>query len=66
MKTGTTNVTLTGANNVTATVVINVTEIPVDQIVLDKQSTVIEKGQKDILTATVGPENTTDEDTSVT
>ena len=66
MKTGTTNVTLTGANNVTATVVINVTEIPVNQIVLDKQSTVIEKGQKDILTATVGPENTTDEDTSVT
>lgn len=66
VKTGTTNVTLTGANNVTATVVINVTEIPVDQIVLDKQSTVIEKGQKDILTATVGPENTTDEDTSVT
>lgn len=66
VKTGTTNVTLTGANNVTATVVINVTEIPVDQIVLDKQSTVIEKGQTDILTATVGPENTTDEDTSVT
>lgn len=66
VKTGTTNVTLTGANNVTATVVINVTEISVDQIVLDKQSTVIEKGQKDILTATVGPENTTDEDTSVT
>lgn len=66
VKTGTTNVTLTGANNVTATVVISVTEIPVDQIVLDKQSTVIEKGQTDILTATVGPENTTDEDTSVT
>lgn len=66
VKTGTTNVTLTGANDVTATVVINVTEIPVDQIVLDKQSTVIEKGQTDILTATVGPENTTDEDTSVT
>lgn len=65
LKAGTTVITLKGANDVTAEVTVTVTEIPIDTVSLDKESAVVEKGQRTELTAVVGPETTTDENKSI-
>lgn len=65
-KEGTITVTLTGANNISATVIVRVEEIPVEGVVLDRASAEVEKGDSITLTATIVPENTTDEDKSIT
>lgn len=65
-KAGTATVTLTAVNGITAAVEINVTEIPIDTVVLDKKNAVVEKGEEIKLTAAVGPENTTDDDKTIT
>lgn len=65
LKAGTTVITLKGANDVTAEVTVTVIEIPIDTVFLDKESTVVEKGQTTELTAVVGPETTTDENKSI-
>lgn len=65
LKAGTTVITLKGANDITAEVTVTVTEIPIDTVSLDKESTVVEKGQTIELTAVVGPETTTDENKSI-
>ncbi|MCI9615076.1 MAG: hypothetical protein HFG93_07975 [Dorea sp.] len=64
-KEGTATVTMTGANGITATVAVNVKEIPIDQVVLDKNNAEIEKGETTSLTATIGPENNTDDDKQI-
>lgn len=66
LKAGNTTITLTGANGITATVQVTVTEIPIDEVALDKANVIIEKNETEILTATIGPENTTDDNKSVT
>lgn len=66
LKAGTAVITLTGANHITASVEVTVKEIPIDQVVLNKKNLTIEKNASAELIATVGPENTTDDDTTVT
>lgn len=66
IKAGTAIITLTGVNGITATVTVTVKEIPIDAVVLDKASAVVEKGETVELTATVQPENTTDDDKTIT
>lgn len=61
IKAGTTEITLAGANSVTAVVTVNVEEIPVEGIVLNYTSAVVEKDEQLQLTAKVYPENTTDD-----
>lgn len=65
-KSGTAKVTLTGANNVMATVSVNVTEIPIGTVSLNAQSKIVEKGESITLQASVGPENNTDDDQTIT
>lgn len=66
IKAGTAIITLTGVNGITATVTVTVKEIPIDAVVLDKASAVVEKGETVELTATVQPEDTTDDDKTIT
>lgn len=66
IKAGTAIITLTGANGIPATVTVTVKEIPIDAVVLDKASAVVEKGETVELTATVQPEDTTDDDKTIT
>lgn len=66
VKAGTATITLTGANNITATVTVTVKEIPIDAVVLDKASAIVEKGETVELRASVQPENTTDDDKTIT
>lgn len=62
---GDATITLTGANNVTATVAVTVKEIPIDGVVLDKYEAIVEKGQTTDLTASVSPDNTTDDNQTI-
>lgn len=56
---------LTGAEGITAEVRVTVTEIPIDQVILDKQNAIVEKGQTTELTASVSPDNNTDDDQTI-
>lgn len=58
-------ITMTGANGITADIVVNVTEIPIDAVVLNRQNAIVEKGNTVELIASVGPENTTDDDKTI-
>lgn len=64
-KAGDAVITLTGANGVKAEVNVTVTEIPVDRVILDKLNATVEKGDSIDLTATLGPDNTTDDDKTI-
>lgn len=63
---GTAVITLSGANQVSAEVTVNVIEIPISQIILSQTEATIEKGGTLTLTATVEPENNTDDDQGIT
>lgn len=65
-KAGQATVTITGANGVKATVTVNVSEIPVNEVVLSAQDEIIEAGAKKAITATLKPENNTDDNQDVT
>lgn len=65
-KAGKATVTITGANGIKATVTVNVSEIPVNEVVLSAQDEIIEAGAKKAITATLKPENNTDDDQDVT
>ena len=65
-KAGNAVITLEGANSITATVPVTVTEVPINAVVLDKQSTIVEKGENTTLTATVKPDNNTDDNKTIT
>lgn len=65
-KAGPATVTITGANGIKATVTVNVREIPVNEVVLSAQDEIIEAGAKKAITATLKPENNTDDNQGVT
>lgn len=65
-KAGQATVTITGANGIKATVTVNVSEIPVNEVVLSAQDEIIEAGAKKAITATLKPENNTDDNRGVT
>lgn len=65
-KAGQATVTITGANGIKATVTVNVSEIPVNEVVLSAQDEIIEAGAKKAITATLKPENNTDDNQNVT
>lgn len=65
-KAGQAMVTITGANGIKATVTVNVSEIPVNEVVLSAQDEIIEAGAKKAITATLKPENNTDDNQGVT
>lgn len=65
-KAGKATVTITGANGIKATVTVNVSEIPVNEVVLSAQDEIIEAGAKKAITATLKPENNTDDNQGVT
>ena len=60
-KAGQATVTITGANGIKATVTVNVSEIPVNEVVLSAQDEIVEAGEKKAITATLKPENNTDD-----
>ena len=66
VKAGDAVIRLTGADGITADVKVIVTEIPIDQVILDKQNAIVEKGQTTELTASVSPDNNTDDDQMIT
>ena len=66
VKAGDAVIRLTGAGGITADVKVTVTEIPIDQVILDKQNAIVEKGQTTELTASVSPEDNTDDDKTIT
>lgn len=59
-KAGSTTITADGANGTKATCVVVVKEIPIEGVVLDVTSAIVEGGETVQLSATVYPENTTD------
>lgn len=63
---GKTVITLGSADGITAQVTINIKEIPIDSIMLDALNKTIEVGESSMLTAIIGPDNTTDDDKTVT
>ena len=65
-KAGTATITLTGSNNISAVIEVTVKEISIDEIVLDKESTIVEAGETASLQATIKPENNTDDDQTIT
>ena len=65
-KAGKATVTITGANGIKATVTVNVSEIPVNEVVLSAQDEIVEAGAKKTITATLKPENNTDDNQDVT
>lgn len=65
-KAGKATITITGANGIKATVTVNVSEIPVNEVVLSAQDEIIEAGAKKAITATLKPENNTDDNQGVT
>lgn len=65
-KAGQATVTITGANGIKATVTVNVSEIPVNEVVLSAQDEIVEAGAKKTITATLKPENNTDDNQSIT
>lgn len=60
---GTATITLIGANNVKAEVPVTVTEVPINEVILDKVNTVVEKGATVELTADVNSDTTDDNKT---
>lgn len=64
-KAGTAIITLTGYNDITAEVTVNVKEIPIDTIILSALNKTVEEGESAELTATIGPDNHTDDDTTI-
>lgn len=64
-KAGTATITLTGSNNISAVIEVTVKEISIDEIVLDKESTIVEAGETASLQATIKPENNTDDDQTI-
>ena len=66
VKAGDAVIRLTGADGITADVKLVVTEIPIDQVILDKQNAIVEKGQTTELTAFVKPDSNTDDDQTIT
>jgi uncharacterized protein YjdB len=66
IKAGDAVIQLTGADGISAEVCVSVTEIPIDEVFLDKQNVIVEKGQNAELTATVDPEDNTDDDQTIT
>lgn len=62
---GTTTITLNGANQVSAAVTVNVIEIPISQVILSQTEATVEKGDTLTLSATVEPENNTDDDQGI-
>ena len=67
-KAGEAVVTLSSVVNsdITASISVKVTEIPINEVVLDKQAVVVEKGENTTLTAVVNPTDTTDDDKTIT
>lgn len=57
---GTATVTAETVNGKKASIVITVPEVKAEKLTLNKKVTTIEKGEKETLTATILPENTTD------
>ena len=66
VKEGDAVIRLTAADGITADVKVTVTEIPIDQVILDKQNAIVEKGQTTELTAFVKPDSNTDDDQTIT
>lgn len=66
LKAGDATIRLTGADGITADVRVIVTEIPINQVILDKQNTIVEMGQAIDLTASVHPDDNTDDDQTIT
>lgn len=64
-KAGVAAITATGANNTKAVCKVTVREIPIDGVVLNRTDAVVEKGSAIQLTASVYPENTTDENKTI-
>lgn len=64
-KAGTATITLKGANNISAVVEVTVKEIPIDEVVLNTESAVVEAGETTTLQATIKPENNTDDDQTI-
>lgn len=64
-KAGTATITLKGANNISAVVEVTVKEIPIDEVVLNTESAVVEDGETTTLQATIKPENNTDDDQTI-
>ena len=58
---GTAKVTAETVNGKTASILVTVPEVKADTLTLNKNITTIEKGESETLTATILPENTTDE-----
>lgn len=57
---GTAKVTVETVNGKTASITVTVPEVKAEQLILNKNTSTIEKGEKETFTATVLPENTTD------
>ena len=66
VKEGDAVIRLTGADGITADVKVTVTEIPIDQVILDKQNAIVEIGKTTELTASVSPDNNTDDNQTIT
>lgn len=66
VKSGEAVIRLTGANGITADVKVVVKEIPIDQVILDKQNAIVEKGESTEITAFVSPNDNTDDDQTIT
>lgn len=65
-KTGLVTALKDGSTTIKATVTVNVSEIPVNEVVLSAQDEIIEAGAKKAITATLKPENNTDDNQGVT
>lgn len=65
-KAGIARITLTGANSVKAEITVTVTEIPINKVSLDRINATVEKGDWIELTALLGPDNTTDDNKTIT
>lgn len=66
VKSGEAVIRLTGADGITADVKVVVKEIPIDQVILDKQNAIVEKGESTEITASVSPNDNTDDDQTIT
>ena len=62
---GTANITAETVNGISDTIIVTVPTVEIDTLTLNKNTTSIEKGKQEKLTATILPENTT-EDTTIT
>lgn len=62
-KEGIATITAKTVNDKTASITVEVSEIKISALVMNKNNTTIEKGEKEQLIATIEPENTTDDKT---